>query len=113
MSKTYTSKTKVDIVLESIKKDNVVQVAREHGVSHGMLSNWKKQFIDNTPQVFESTTYKEAVSLNNKIKDASRTHTRDKWFLESYGNALRYEERAWYELYPIPYTQGCGASNYA
>lgn len=72
MSKTYTSKTKVDIVLESIKKDNVVQVARERGISHGMLSNWKKQFTDNAPQVFESTTDKEVTNLNNKIKDLER-----------------------------------------
>jgi len=72
MSKTYTNKTKVDIVLESIKKDNVVQVAREHGISHGMLSNWKKQFTDNAPQVFESITNKEITNLNNKIKDLER-----------------------------------------
>jgi transposase len=72
MSKAYTSKTKVDIVLESIKKDNVVQVAREHGISHGMLSNWKKQFTDNAQAIFESTTDKEVVNLNNKIKDLER-----------------------------------------
>ncbi len=72
MSKTYTSKTKVDIVLESIKKDNVVQIAREYGISHGMLSNWKKQFTDNAPAVFERTVDKKVINLNNKIKDLER-----------------------------------------
>ena len=68
----YTSKTKFEIVLESIKKDNVVQVAREKGISHGMLSNWKKQFTEDAHQIFETTTDKEISNLNNKVKDLER-----------------------------------------
>lgn len=71
-SKKYTSKTKFDIVLESIKKDNVVQIAREHGISHGMLSNWKKLFTENAHQTFETTTDKEITNLNNRVKDLER-----------------------------------------
>ena len=70
--KAYTSKNKLETVLESIKKDNVVQVAREKGISHGMLSNWKKQFMENAHQIFETTTDKEIVNLNNKVKDLER-----------------------------------------
>lgn len=39
MNKKYTSKTKYNIVIQSIKSDNLVQIAREHGISHGMLLN--------------------------------------------------------------------------
>ena len=72
MSKIYTSKTKEDIVLKSIIRNNIVQVAREYGISHGMLSTWKKQFLFDAPQIFEKTTDKEMTNLNNKIKDLER-----------------------------------------
>jgi len=72
MSNKYTNKTKFDIVMESIKTDNVVQVARKHNISHGMLSNWKKQFIESAPAVFESKADKEITNLNNKVKDMER-----------------------------------------
>ncbi len=70
--KKYTGKTKFETVIESIKKDNVVQVAREKGISHGLLSNWEKQFVENAHQIFETTNDKEKTNLENKIKDLER-----------------------------------------
>ncbi len=72
MKKKYTSKTKFDIVMETIKSGNVVEVARRHGISHGILSTWRKHFLESAPQVFESTTNKEITNLNNKVKDLER-----------------------------------------
>jgi len=68
----YPNQTKFNIVLESITKNNVVQVAREYGVTHGMVSSWKKQILENGHQIFENSVGKEVSNLNNKIKDLER-----------------------------------------
>lgn len=57
--KTYSNKLKFELVIESIKKDDVVRVARRHGINPSLLSIWKKAFLENGKEIFGINDNKE------------------------------------------------------
>lgn len=69
MKKTkYTAKFKFDRVIESIKKDNVSEVARQYGFGVNLLSKWRSEFLKGGHIFFESKPDQDAARLQKKVK---------------------------------------------
>lgn len=55
--KKYTSEFKSQVVLEILKEEKTMsQIASEQGVHVNQLHNWKKQFLQEMPQIFDKQT---------------------------------------------------------
>jgi transposase len=53
--RTFSPEFKARVVLEVLTGEKTsADICREHRVSAQQLSNWKKQFVDNAPVVFEN-----------------------------------------------------------
>ena len=53
--RSYTPEFKARVVLEIISQQkSLAQASREHGVRDSVISRWKQEFIDRSPQVFET-----------------------------------------------------------
>lgn len=62
-----TPNQKFSIVLESFQNNNVAQVARKHDINPNLISNWRKQFQTNGPEIFSSNADKEKREMKRKI----------------------------------------------
>jgi transposase len=52
--KTYTAEFKAGVVLEILsEKKSIVQASREYGIKDSVISRWKQEFIERSPQIFE------------------------------------------------------------
>ena len=52
--KTYTAEFKAGLVLEILtEQKSIAQASREYGVKDSVISRWKQEFIERSPQVFE------------------------------------------------------------
>jgi transposase len=52
--RTYTPEYKTRIVLEILTgQKSIAQASREYGIKDTVLSRWKQEFIERSPQVFE------------------------------------------------------------
>lgn len=58
---------KANIVFQAIQKDNASEVAREYSISANLVSKWKKQLIENAPQIFDNAPNKQIERLKKKI----------------------------------------------
>jgi transposase len=67
--KSYTAAFKFKIVMESIQKDNVAEVARKYDIHPNKLSTWRSEFNKNGHLVFENSKDKVAERNARKIKD--------------------------------------------
>lgn len=63
----YTARFKFDRVIESIKQDNVSQVARQYGFGVNLLSKWRGELMTNGHTVFESKPDADVVKLKKKV----------------------------------------------
>ena len=53
----YTAEYKARIVLEILtEQKSMAQASREYGIKDTVLSRWKQQFIERSPQLFEHST---------------------------------------------------------
>jgi len=52
--KTYTAEFKAGIVLEILtEQKSIAQASREYGIKDSVISRWKQEFIQRSPQIFE------------------------------------------------------------
>ena len=52
--KTYTTEFKAGLVLEILtEQKSIAQASREYGIKDSVISRWKQEFIERSPQVFE------------------------------------------------------------
>jgi len=52
--KTYTADFKAELVLENLtEQKSISQASREYGIKESVISRWKQEFIERSPQVFE------------------------------------------------------------
>ena len=52
--RTYTGKIKAQVVLEILSQQkSLAQASREYGVRDTVISRWKQELIERSPQVFE------------------------------------------------------------
>ena len=51
----YSAEFKVRVVLEMISGEKgLMQASREYGIKDTVLSRWKQEFVERSPQVFEA-----------------------------------------------------------
>lgn len=65
--KQYTPEFKFKLVEESLKKDNMTEVARKYGVNFTLVAKWKSYFLEHAKQVFETNNDKEKEELKKKV----------------------------------------------
>jgi len=52
--RTYTPELKAQVVLEILSQQkSLAQASREHGIRASVISRWKQEFVERSPQVFE------------------------------------------------------------
>lgn len=52
--KTYTAEFKAGVVLEILtEQKSIAQASREYGIKDSVISRWKQEFIERSPQIFE------------------------------------------------------------
>lgn len=69
MKKTkYTSKFKFDRIIESIKKDNVSEVARSYNFGINLLSKWRSDFLNNGHKYFDTKKDRDTERLKKRIE---------------------------------------------
>jgi transposase-like protein len=52
--KTYTTEFKAGLVLEILtEQKSIAQASREYGIKDSVISRWKQEFIERSPQIFE------------------------------------------------------------
>jgi len=64
----YTPQFKFKVVMEAIRRENATEVARQHNIDWGVLNKWKRSFITNGHQLFETTPDKEKLQMEKKIE---------------------------------------------
>jgi transposase-like protein len=64
----YTARFKFDRVIESFKKENLSEVARQYGFGVNLLSKWRSEFLKGGHLFFENKPDRDVEKLNKKIK---------------------------------------------
>ena len=58
--KTYTAEFKAGLVLEILtEQKSIAQASREYGIKDSVISRWKQEFIERSPQVFEKENHRD------------------------------------------------------
>ena len=70
--KKYSAKYKFDRVMETIRRDNVSEVARQYGISTTVVSKWRNRLMELGYQIFETTENQEIKRLKRKVADLER-----------------------------------------
>lgn len=68
----YKSEFKFNVVLETIKEDNVSAVARKYGINVNLVSRWRKEFLTQGEKIFRRNGVDEYKKLKKKIADLER-----------------------------------------
>ena len=66
--KKYTARFKFDRVIESLRKDNVSEVARQYGFGVNLLSKWRMVFLEGGHAFFESKPNQDTETLRKRVK---------------------------------------------
>jgi putative transposase len=75
--KTFTANQKAQIVLEMLREDkSVAQIASENNIHPNQLHRWKKQALENFPQLFEEDRKSE------KAREAEHERQLDQLYSE-------------------------------
>ena len=70
--RTYTPEFKVRVVMELITgKKSLGEASREYGIKDSVISRWRQEFMERTPQIFEQPGSKDAQS--ERIAELERT----------------------------------------
>ncbi|WP_366922798.1 IS3 family transposase [Metallumcola ferriviriculae] len=70
----FTAEFKTKIVLELLKEEKQIgELAAEHELSPNQLRNWKKEFLENAPQVFSQSKQEKELRAQEKALDEERT----------------------------------------
>ncbi len=65
--KQYKPEFKFKLVQESLKSDNMTEVARKNGVTFTLLAKWKSYFLEHGKEVFVTDINKDTEELKKKI----------------------------------------------
>ena len=58
--KTYTAEFKAGLVLEILtEQKSIAQASREYGIKDSVISRWKQEFIERSPQIFEKDNHRD------------------------------------------------------
>ena len=69
--KSYTAEFKAQVVLEVLREEKTLsEIATEHELNPNQIRNWKREFLERAPSVFEeSKAKKEAVRREKEAAD--------------------------------------------
>jgi len=75
MGKTvYTSQFKTKIVLELIKEEKTIgEIAGENKIHPNVIRNWRKEFLEKVPRLFETSKQEEEYAKKAQELDEERT----------------------------------------
>lgn len=69
--KVWSSKEKLQVVLDGVKGMTVPDICREHGIVQSMYYRWRDQFLANAESVFGNSSSKKESKLereNNQLR---------------------------------------------
>lgn len=66
-NKTYTPQFKFDRSIDSLKNNNVAEVARRYNISVKLIYAWRNQFIERGSKIFETSPDQVVNELKTKI----------------------------------------------
>jgi transposase len=96
----FSPEFKARVVLEMLtEQKSVAQVSREYGIKDSVLSRWKQEFIERSPQMFEQGTASD--DRDQRIAELERMLGRMAMELEMakkvsrFLNSGRKESRKW------------------
>lgn len=74
MGKTiYSAKFKADRVLEVLNgEEELGAIAARHNLNPNMLRNWKKEFLEKSPQLFEESRQKRDIAAKERMMETER-----------------------------------------
>jgi len=74
MAKTvYTSRFKADRVLEVLSGEETLgAIAARHNLNPNVLRNWKKEFLEKAPQIFDESSRKREIAAREREIEAER-----------------------------------------
>lgn len=70
--KNLNSKQKLNIVVESLEKDNVAEVARKYDVHPSLISRWRSQLLEDGHEIFTNSSDKEKKRMVKQIEKLER-----------------------------------------
>ena len=71
--KQYTSQFKAQVAIEAIKnQQTVAQIASEYGVHPTQVNHWKKQVLEQLPQLFTNGRSKAATDTDQLVAELYR-----------------------------------------
>jgi len=71
--RSYTSKQKVQMVLELLKGERMVgEIAAENGINPNMLNRWRREFMEAAPKIFDKPEENKARQREEKEQEAER-----------------------------------------
>jgi len=69
---TYTAKFKSDRVLEVLSGEETLgAIAARHNLNPNVLRNWKKEFLEKAPQLFDGANQKRDLAAAEREKEAA------------------------------------------
>lgn len=63
----YTAKFKFDRIIESLKNDNLSEVARQYGFGVNLLSKWRSDFLKGGHVFFENQPNQDVIKLQKRV----------------------------------------------
>lgn len=68
--KRYSAEFKAKVALEAIKGEQTIsELASRYGLHPNMITNWKRQAIENMAETFTSTTDRKRSAVDKQIND--------------------------------------------
>lgn len=64
----HTPTFKFDVALKALKSDKVTEIARQYGVTPGLVSKWVTSLKTNGSQIFITTPDREMIKLKSEVK---------------------------------------------
>jgi transposase-like protein len=68
----HPSRFKFQVVLDSYKRDEVVEIARQNNINVNTLSKWRKQFNEHGHEIFETNLDQEKQQLRKRGAELER-----------------------------------------
>ena len=73
IKKTYSAKFKTELVLEAIREEeHIGEIAAGSGINPNMLRNWKKEFLEKAPDVFDKSRREKDLINKEREMEAER-----------------------------------------
>jgi len=69
----YTAKFKADLVLEVISgEEELGQIAARHNINPNVLRNWKREFLEKAPEMFEESKRSRDIAVKEREMEEER-----------------------------------------